>query len=89
MLSNANTAEEARGGWRALRSGRIVVVALAAAAILLIPAISAWALMSLRSQAISAAEIQTANLARIFAGHATRTVGEAVGAFGPRELERG
>ena len=39
-------------------------------------AMSAWALASLRSQAIAEAETQTSNLAHVFASHATRTVNE-------------
>jgi len=55
---------------------RYFLIAFAAIATALIPAISAWALMSLRAQAIADAEIQTSNLAHAFASHATRTIGE-------------
>jgi PAS domain S-box-containing protein len=58
------------------QTGRYFLIAFAAIATALIPAISAWALMSLRAQAIADAETQTSNLAHAFASHATRTIGE-------------
>jgi len=58
------------------RLGRYVVLALAATTLILIPAISAWALLSLRAQAIADAEIQTSNLARAFSSQAARSIGE-------------
>jgi PAS domain S-box-containing protein len=58
------------------QTGRYFLIAFAAIATALIPAISAWALVSLRAQAIADAETQTSNLAHAFASHATRTIGE-------------
>jgi PAS domain S-box-containing protein len=58
------------------QTGRYFLMAFAAIATALIPAISAWALVSLRAQAIADAETQTSNLAHAFASHATRTIGE-------------
>jgi len=58
------------------QTGRYFLIAIAAIATALIPAISAWALASLRAQAIADTETQTSNLAHAFASHATRTIGE-------------
>jgi PAS domain S-box-containing protein len=58
------------------QTARYFLIAFAVITTALIPAISAWALMSLRAQAIADAETQTSNLAHAFASHATRTIGE-------------
>src|SRR5438874_1577756 len=68
---------------RGLSPIRLALVALAVLTVTALPALTIWGMLAYRAQILTDTEVRTRNLARVFAGHAARSLGEVTRVIEP------